>query len=710
MTSLEKPPQTLADRLAQARRARFVGREAERARFSRMLQPGAGQPALLLQGPGGIGKTTLLAEFARMAEEAGRAVVFLDARHVEPLTDGFRRALCQALGSAGRGNDELPLPWPEGLVLLVDTFEQIAPLEHWLLQEFLPALPADAVLVLAGRTPAGAAPPDDAGSAGWTGRAARCVLGGFAQEEMQAYLQARSVPGHLRGEAAELSRGHPLALSLVADALRAGRCQVLDAPAERQLLLRSLIERLAADMPSPLHRSAFHVLIFARSTTEAMLAEVVDAEQAGALYEWLRRLPFVEEDGDGLMPHDLVRESFESEWFARDATHVKALRHALMSHVERRVRRLGGEEHFRFTRDWLYLVRDTTIGRLLDWPMFDAYHADVIRGGDDAAAVLALTAQLHGPASQAVARHWLARQSQGFRVTRDRHGRVCGHALVLDLTQVTGADLQADPGLRGVMALVAERNPLQPGSLAIATRFALHEGGLVLPNPTFSLTTVWHVARMLTDARLAWSVHMWPDIERAAPMFAHRMRGHWHHRTPEADFELDGQRFGVFMRDWKAEPNPAWQAGGLHAPAGGGPAPAAGAAEGAHEPPPPILLARDAFAAAVREALRHHTRPDKLQANPLLHTAALRRRQPRPDIGTLRAELADAVNALARHPGDRKFHHALRLTWLDPRASQEKVAAELGVPFNTYRYHLARGLDRVVQALWQRELQASRRS
>jgi DNA-directed RNA polymerase specialized sigma24 family protein len=75
-------------------------------------------------------------------------------------------------------------------------------------------------------------------------------------------------------------------------------------------------------------------------------------------------------------------------------------------------------------------------------------------------------------------------------------------------------------------------------------------------------------------------------------------------------------------------------------------------------------------------------------------------------VGALREHLHQAVQALAEHPADAKFHHALRLTWLDPGASQERVAQELGLPFNTYRYHLARGTDRVVQALWQRELQA----
>jgi hypothetical protein len=393
------------------------------------------------------------------------------------------------------------------------------------------------------------------------------------------------------------------------------------------------------------------------------------------------------------MPHDLVRESFEPQWFLRDATQVDAMRWALMEHLEGRIRRMGGDETFRFTRDWIYLVRDTPIGRFLGWRQFDSFHADNLRSPDDAAAVEALTARMYGPVSAGIVRHWLARQPHRCRITRDRQGRACGYALLLDLTDVTAADAEADPGAAAALALVARRRPLQPGDLADLTRFVLHESGDDLPNPSFDLATLEQVSRMLTEPRLAWSIHIHP--ERLAPLYEMRMRYHWHHHAHDAAFELDGHRFGVFMRDWKAEPNPAWRAVPEAPPAGHATAAAP--------------LTRDEFAAAVRDALRNHSRPDKLQTSPLLHAASLRKRSSQPDIEALRTALVDAVHALAQHPADRKFHNALRLTWLDPGASQEKVAAELGLPFNTYRYHLARGLDRVVQALWERELRASRR-
>jgi hypothetical protein len=161
--------------------------------------------------------------------------------------------------------------------------------------------------------------------------------------------------------------------------------------------------------------------------------------------------------------------------------------------------------------------------------------------------------------------------------------------------------------------------------------------------------------------------------------------------VPGLDHRLDDEEWGVFARDYVTEPvPPEWRA--LPAPGQGGGGP---------------VLGQDAFAAAVKDALRHFAREDKLAANPLLASHWLPGADTAARVAALRAILRQAVQALAEHPADAKFHHALRLTWLDPGTSQEQVAEELGLPFNTYRYHLARGTDRVVQALWQRELQAA---
>src|SRR5258706_10143044 len=89
----------LAARLIAARRRRFVGRSSELAQLYSALTAGELPFQLLyVYGPGGVGKTTLLAEFGYMAEQAGFPSARLDARGVEPAPEAFISALCASLG------------------------------------------------------------------------------------------------------------------------------------------------------------------------------------------------------------------------------------------------------------------------------------------------------------------------------------------------------------------------------------------------------------------------------------------------------------------------------------------------------------------------------------------------------------------------------------------------------------------------------------
>jgi hypothetical protein len=136
---------------------------------------------------------------------------------------------------------------------------------------------------------------------------------------------------------------------------------------------------------------------------------------------------------------------------------------------------------------------------------------------------------------------------------------------------------------------------------------------------------------------------------------------------------------------------------------------------------PLLLLSQEDFDAAVRDALRDLHRP-RLDSNPLLRSrlvyVAAGGAGPGPGAGpgtggspsadTLRALLRDAAESLRGTPRDEKLYQALRLTYLEPEGTQERVAERLGLPFNTYRYRLGGGIRRLCAALWERELQAAR--
>src|SRR5687768_15367237 len=92
-------PRYLADRLIEARHARFVGRHGELSVFESALSAET-LPFYILHifGPGGVGKTTLLQEFALLSEQYGARPIYLDARHIDLSPDAFIKILGASLG------------------------------------------------------------------------------------------------------------------------------------------------------------------------------------------------------------------------------------------------------------------------------------------------------------------------------------------------------------------------------------------------------------------------------------------------------------------------------------------------------------------------------------------------------------------------------------------------------------------------------------
>ena len=58
---------TVRDRLAQARRQRFIGRAAELDLLRSLLEEAGSGAVLFVHGPGGVGKTALLGRFIDLA-------------------------------------------------------------------------------------------------------------------------------------------------------------------------------------------------------------------------------------------------------------------------------------------------------------------------------------------------------------------------------------------------------------------------------------------------------------------------------------------------------------------------------------------------------------------------------------------------------------------------------------------------------------------
>jgi hypothetical protein len=122
-----------------------------------------------------------------------------------------------------------------------------------------------------------------------------------------------------------------------------------------------------------------------------------------------------------------------------------------------------------------------------------------------------------------------------------------------------------------------------------------------------------------------------------------------------------------------------------------------------------LLLSQPDFAAALRQALRDFARPDLQRGNPLLRSRLVVQRagarsNVEERVTALQTLLQQAADALRLSPREVKYHRALYHTYFQPAPSQEQAAELLNIPFSTFRRHLAAGVQRLTDALWQMEI------
>jgi hypothetical protein len=682
------PLPRVADRLAAARRGRFVGRQAELALFrSALLADTPPFVVLHVFGPGGVGKTTLLQEFARLAGECGHPCIRIDARNLAAAPQAFLHALREALGQE-RG-DHAPHDLPADLVLLIDTYETIGALDSWLRETFLPQLSARSLVAIAGRNQPAPAWRTDLD---WAELTRIVALRNLRPEESQAFLAGRGIADARHAEALAFTHGHPLALSLVVDVLAQDQgLEPFDPQAEPDVL-RALLERFASDVPSAIHRQALDVAVLAWATTEGLLNQVLGDAHGHACFEWLRGLSFVEHGPYGVFPHDLVREVLDADLRWRNPEGYRDLHERIADDLHRRFVQSAGIDQQLLRLQIMYINRQHPgMKTFFDWQAIGSAYAEPA-APEDAEVILAMVLALEGAQSAQIARHWLRRQPAAFLVFRDLDGNLFGFMAHLALHEATLDDSAADPALPAVLGYAERYGTVHPGQQVVLLRFWMGRETYQAVSPALNLTAMAVTSYWLTHRQLAWNFLAMSDPDFMQPHFASiNMQ-----RAPEADFEVGGRRYGIFAHDWRVEPASAWRRNILRPSASVAPP----------QPEPALLvLSEPEFAEATRQALRDYLRPDLLPGNPLARSRAVREFSSKEASPVrLQALLRAAVDTLAAHPRDQKLYRALWHTYFEPAPTQEQAAEQLGLPFSTYRRHLTSGIQRVVAWLWQREL------
>ena len=493
---------------------------------------------LWFTGPGGIGKSSLLDVIGDLAAERGATVVRLDGRELAPSARALTDALRHALSTPSSGAEAR-------VVLLVDAYEQLSTLDGRVRTGLLPDLPADSLTIVAAREPPS---PGWRSDPAWHGLLRVLSLRNLGPEESRSYLDACGIDRASHDRLVEVTHGHPLGLSLLADVIIAGG----EVPADPLApdLVAALLRRFVDAVPVGEQRRALEACALSRVTTETLLRDALGIEDAHDLFAWLRDLSFVEAGSDGLVLHDLARDVLDADLRWRDPEGYTRLFRRVSGHTYAGLKASRGRERQRAAFDLKFLFRNLpSVLSPVDWGAWGHHYPEAAER-QDRDRILELVRAAEGDPSAVIAERWLDRQPGGFLVVRDEADDVRGMLALLNLTAAAEHDRRADPGAQAAWDYAHSAAPPRADEAITQTRFVVDRDLYQAPSPTLNAAPIATLLRYMESPRLAWdflALHEpepWDEYFELADL----------PRAPSADFVVGGRRYGLFGHDFRRVP------------------------------------------------------------------------------------------------------------------------------------------------------------
>ena len=351
--------QTVNKRILTRARTSFVGRQKELAILRSAVESAEFQYLVIfIHGVGGIGKSRLLQTALDSLRPSIRRHI-IDCRNVEPTSEGFLLALGETIGSPSPTLESVVAALGAGsqrTVLALDTYETFNLLDTWLRQTFVPALPDNVLTILAGRqgpNPAWVTTP------GWEDLVQDLELRDLTDDETRTLLRARGFTDSHIQRLSRFARGHPLAIELAVAALRTQPDLEIDQgppPKVLQRLTQAFLTGLSSEVMQVVEAAAT-----VRRVTEPLLRALLDRADVRGFFAQLQDLPFIDTTNDGLLLHDVVRETVAKDLARRDPERYRTYRSQAWRFFTREAHVANSRGLWQCTADMLYLIDNPAV-------------------------------------------------------------------------------------------------------------------------------------------------------------------------------------------------------------------------------------------------------------------------------------------------------------------------------------------------------------
>ena len=376
-----------------------VGRVPERAELLRLLDDD-GPLVSFVYGIAGTGKSALLRAFAADAAGRGAVVLRLDGETIDPCQAGFLAGVSRALGTSVAdpiaGADAMGAAGAR-VVVIVDGYERLLPLDDWFRERWLRALPDHVRLAIASRDP-----PAAAWSAQYGPMLARFGLDSLCPSDAMELLRRLGMPADRAIDVNRVLRGHPLALQLVASTpahIRGAGDSMLRFATEE--LTRLFLDGLDRETHEALEATSI-----LRRVTRSLLTAMLPGSAPSDVLARLRRLPFVWPSSNGLIVFHVVRSVIAAQMSAEDPDRYRRLRAAARDQLRDELRRAPRSELGRYGADLLYLAENPVVGDVF-FPNTAPFYDRVKARPEDLPAIEAISHRHEPGTAQRLLHDWL---------------------------------------------------------------------------------------------------------------------------------------------------------------------------------------------------------------------------------------------------------------------------------------------------------------
>lgn len=341
---------------------RIIGFETEIKDVADWLKDSESKTELFyISGIGGIGKTTLLLEMAKVARGYAPCVLWLDGEVGLTTSGAFLTTLGMSLETEyGRKREDgtvllsylLSELSRQRTVLLIDNCENMNLLEGWLLSSFLPKLQsANVLLICASRKELSLKWQTNPS---WS-RIKKLPLHGFTRSQVHDYLDGAEFSEERKKKIADMTEGHPLALALAVDLL-------LSSQGKSEGMWRELPSLLSAEF---LRETASPTLY--NGLTMLSLLPVADQGMLNALLEYpleerdfnrLASLSFIRATQHGVSLHHVVARLLREEFARKHPVQFQLVRSKVLHLLAERFQLADHELQMRLAAHTLELFRE----------------------------------------------------------------------------------------------------------------------------------------------------------------------------------------------------------------------------------------------------------------------------------------------------------------------------------------------------------------